>query len=171
MPSRLLAIVSRRGVNARVAEGGERVRIPLAREDRADDPLPGPAAEIADDIRELDVHLGQHLLHPLDAGADGAHVVAALAPVRPHDANLGGRVKRVAEQTVGVQLQQPLAFLDVTLAPGQVLRVSRVDQIDVEAAGVQNFVERDPIDTGRLHGDRRHATLHAANRRGDASRP
>jgi hypothetical protein len=31
----------------------------------------------------LNVHLRQRLLHPLDAGADGADVVAALAPVGP----------------------------------------------------------------------------------------
>src|SRR6266536_2896214 len=38
----------------------------------------------------------------------------------PHDANVGGGVKRVAEEAVGVQLQEPLALLDVTLAPRQV---------------------------------------------------
>lgn len=34
-----------------------------------------------------------------------------------------------------------------------------VDQIKVEA-GVHDFVERDPVDAARLHGDRRHTTLH-----------
>jgi hypothetical protein len=35
----------------RVAQRGERLRIPLAREDRAHNALPGPSAQIADDIR------------------------------------------------------------------------------------------------------------------------
>ena len=34
-----------RGVNARVAQRRERLRIPFARQDRADDPLSGPAAQ------------------------------------------------------------------------------------------------------------------------------
>ena len=134
-------------------------RIALAREDRADDALPGPAAQIADDIRQLDVHLGQHLLHPLDAGADRVHMVAALPPVRPHDANLGGRVKRVPEQAVGVELQQPLALLHVALAPGEILGVPRVHQIDLEAPRVEDLVQRNPVDAGRLHRDRGHAAL------------
>src|SRR5256885_10448964 len=33
----------------------------------------------------------QDLLHPLNARADRVHMIAALAPVRPHDANLGDR--------------------------------------------------------------------------------
>jgi hypothetical protein len=44
--------------------------MPLGREDGADDPLSGPANQITDDIRQLNVHLGQQLLHPLDAAAD-----------------------------------------------------------------------------------------------------
>ena len=92
------------GVNARMAEGCERVRIPLAGEDRADDPHAGPPAEIADDVRELDVHLGQCLLHSLDAGADGAHVVAPLTPIRPDDTNLGDGMEGVTQEAVGMQL-------------------------------------------------------------------
>ena len=131
-----------------MAERRELVRVALAREDRADDALPGPAAQIADDIRQLDVHLGERLLHPLDAGADGVHMVTALPPVRPHHANLGGRVKRVPEQAVGVELQQPLALRHVALAPGKILGVPRVHQIDLEAPRVEDLVQRNPVDAG-----------------------
>jgi hypothetical protein len=142
-----------------VAERCECVRIALAREDRADDALPGPAAQIADDIRQLDVHLGERLLHALDAGADRVHMIAALAPVRPHDANRGRWVKQVAEPAVGVELQQPLALLHVALAPGEILGVPRVHQIDLEASRVEDLVQRNPVDAGRLHRDRGHAAL------------
>jgi hypothetical protein len=76
-----------------VTQGREFLRVALAGEHRADNPLSGPAAQIADDIRQLDVHLRQHLLHALDACADGLHMVASLAPVRAHDANLRRWVK------------------------------------------------------------------------------
>ena len=86
-------------------------------------------------------------------------MIAALAPVRPHDANLGGRVKRVAQQAVGVELQQPLALLDVGLAPGEILGVPRVHQIDLKAPSVEDLVQGNPVDAGRLHRDRGHAAL------------
>ena len=148
------------GVNAGVAQGREGVRIALTGEDGAHDALPGPAAQIADDIRQLDVHLGQHLLHALDAGADRVDMVAALTPVGAHDANVGGRMKRVAEQAVGVELQQPLALLHVALAAGEILGVPRVDQIDLQAARLQDLVQRNPIDARGLHRHGGHPTLH-----------
>ena len=96
------------------------------------------------------------------------HMVAALAPVRPHDANLGGRVKRVAEQAVGVELQQPLALLHVALAPGEILGVPRVHQIDLKAPSVEDLVQRNPVDAGRLHRDGGHAALLQPVRQTDA---
>jgi hypothetical protein len=92
-------------------------------------------------------------------GADGTHVVPALPPVGPSPPDLGGRMKRIPEQPVGVQLQEPLAFLHVALAPGQVLGVPRVDQIDLEAARLEDFVHGDPLDPGGLQGDGRDTAL------------
>jgi hypothetical protein len=136
-----------------MAQRGERLRIPFAGEDRADDSLARPSTEITDDIGELEVHLRQRFLHPLDAGADGVDMVAALAPVGAGHANLRGGMERVAEEPVGVQFQQPLALLHVALAPRQIFRVPGVDQIDLEAARRQDLVDRNPIDAGRLQGD------------------
>ena len=142
-----------------MAQGGEGLRIPFAGEDRADDALAGPPAEIADDIRELDVHLRQRLLHPLEAGAKGAYVVAALTPVRSRDADLGRRVKRVPEEAVRVEFQQPLALLHVAFTPGEILGVPRVHQIDLKAPALQDLVQRNPVDARRLHRDGRDPTL------------
>ena len=91
--------------------------------------------------------------------ADGADVVAALAPVGAGDANLGGGMKGIAQEAVSVQLQQPLTLLHVGLAPGQILRVPGVDEIHVQTARVEDLVEWDPVDAGGLHGDGRDPTL------------
>jgi hypothetical protein len=87
-----------------------------------------------------------------------AHVIAALAPVGAGDADDGGGMERVAEQAVGVQLQQPLTLLHVALPPREILRVARVDQEHLEAAGVEDLVQRHPVDAGGLHRDRGDAT-------------
>src|ERR1700733_14108579 len=76
----------------------------------------------------------------------------SLALVGSKHPNLCRGMEGVAQKPVGVQLQQPLAFLHITLASGQVLGVPRIDQIDLEATLFQNLVERNPIDPRRLHG-------------------
>jgi hypothetical protein len=49
-------------MTARVTQGGKRLRVTFAREDRADNALSGPPAQVTDDIGELDVRLGQRFL-------------------------------------------------------------------------------------------------------------
>ena len=107
----------------------------------------------------MDVHLGERLLHALDAGADGVHMVSPLTPVGPQDANRGGGMKRIAEEPVGVEFQQPLALLDIGLSAGEVLGVPRIHQIDLQPPRLEDLIHGNPIDTGRLHRDGRHATL------------
>jgi hypothetical protein len=52
-----------------------------------------------------------------------------------------------------VQPLQPLSVADVALAPRDVLGVAGVDQHDLEPALLEDLVGRDPVDSGRLHGD------------------
>src|ERR1700739_82691 len=49
-----------------------------------------------------------------------------------------------------MQLQQPLAFLHIALAPRQILSVSCVHEIDFETAFFQNLVQWNPIHTSGL---------------------
>lgn len=128
------------------------LRIAFTGQNSAYDRLPGPSAQVADHIRQLHIHLGQDLLHPLDAGADGLDVVAVLTPINSRGPNLGSGVERVAQEPVGVQLQQPLTFLHVSLPPWEIARISRVHQIDLEAFGIQYLVQRNPVDPRGFHG-------------------
>jgi hypothetical protein len=52
-----------------------------------------------------------------------------------------------------VKLLEPLGVVDVRLAPGDVLRVSRVDEEDFEATCLKNLVDGNPINAGGLHRD------------------
>ena len=53
------------GANSPVLHGGKRVWITFARDDCANDSLPGFADHVGNDVRQLDVHLGESLLHVL----------------------------------------------------------------------------------------------------------
>jgi hypothetical protein len=80
----------------------------------------------AQHIRQLDIHLRQRLLHPLNVSACIPHEIIALTPERPQPADLLRRPKRISQQPVGTQLHQPLALLHVALAPWQILRLSGI---------------------------------------------
>src|SRR5580704_16142952 len=60
------------------------------------DCLSGHSADVAQHIRQLDIHLRQRLLHPLDVPCCRPHEVMALPPVCPHRANLLGRPKGIS---------------------------------------------------------------------------
>ncbi len=61
------------------------------------------------------------------------------------------------EQPVRVELLDPLRVVDVRLAARHVLRVARVDEHDLEPTRLEDLKQRDPVDPGRLHRDRRNS--------------
>src|SRR3954463_4903179 len=87
------------------------------------------------------------------------HMFIPLPPVRPQYADLLTGTKGVVEQSIGVQLHQPLALLYVRFPPRQVLGVARIHQKNFESAFHQNFVHRQPIYACRLHSYRDDSAL------------
>ena len=147
-----------RGLAVRVAVLGEDVGVALAGDEGAEDREPGLADDVADDAREQQVHLDEGFLHPLDIGAGGLDEDVAVTHERAKGEDRPGGAEAPAQQADTVQLPQPLAILNVALAPRHVFDVAGVDEQDLEAAGFEDVVDRDPVDPGRFHGDARHAT-------------
>jgi hypothetical protein len=52
-----------------------------------------------------------------------------------------------------VELLEPLAVLHVALAAGDGFDVTGVDELHLEAPGLKDLEERDPVDPRGLHGD------------------
>jgi hypothetical protein len=67
--------------------------------------------------------------------------------------------KSAFEQAVGVKLLQPLTVQDVTLATGHILDPASIYKLNFKATAIEEFVERNPVDAGRLHNNRRDSTL------------
>jgi len=137
---------------------GELLRIPVAGDDVAQNPEAGHAGDVAHDQRELDVHLDQRFLHALDQSArvlDEGRAVPEIAAQR--DDPIDG-AETPAEQPEDVQISEPFAIGDITLATREVLRVARIDEHYLKAAGLEDLVERDPIYAGGLHRHVRHPT-------------
>lgn len=71
-----------------VAQRRELLRIAFAREDRVEDGEPGDTGQIADDVMEVKVHLGEGFLNVLDMARSGAHEHVTVPQVRAQRADL-----------------------------------------------------------------------------------
>ena len=111
-------------LHARIAKLSQFMRIAFTGQNRLDDRLSRHSAHVSEHIGQLDIHLRQRLLHPLNVPPGRLHQIIALPPVRSHLANFLRRPERIAQQPIGMQLHQPLTLLHVAFAPWQIF-VSR----------------------------------------------
>jgi hypothetical protein len=78
----------------------------------------------------------------------------------PDEQYCGQRVEAGMKQPRAMQFLQPLAVLHIGLAPAHIVQVAGIDQHHLQPPFLQNFVNRKPIDSGRLHRDCLDAALH-----------
>src|SRR6516225_691507 len=102
-----------------IAQRRQGLWVTLASQNGLDDGLSRRPAQVADHVGQLHVHLRQHFLHALDVPPRALHQVVALPPVSPQLANLLRWSERVAQQTISVQLHQPLTLLTSVFLHGR----------------------------------------------------
>ena len=123
---------------ARVAMGGQHLRISLARHDGPDDPHPSCAGDVRDDMVELQVHLRQRLLHVLDMRGGIVQQALALAQVSPQSGGFTPELETGTQQAVLVQAAKPLGIAHIGLASRDMLGVTGVDEHHLEPALLEN---------------------------------
>ena len=140
------------GFNAAVTKGSEDIAIALTVDDGAQDSQTGFTDDIAEDVVELNIHLGQGLLDLLYATCGITREAGLLSDVGAQDTGFVGRSEGASEKAIGHQLPDPLAVEHIAFATADLFGRPRVDEMDIEALAVEDFIERDPVDTGRFHG-------------------
>ena len=138
-------------LDAAVAKFGQGGAITLAGDDGAQDGLSGVAHDVADDVVQLHVHLGEDLLHALDMATLVGQQHVAVAPEGAQSADLLIGSEGAAQQAKAHELLKPLAIEHIAFAPWQVLDVAGIDQVDLEAARLQDLIDGDPVHAGGLH--------------------
>src|ERR1039457_4568716 len=88
------------------------------------------------------------------ASAPLVNVFGSFTPAGPQGADLRRRPERFPQEAVGMQLQQPLAFLYVALPSRKIPGVPRIHQPYIEAVLLQYVVYRNPVHAGGLHHHR-----------------
>src|SRR5215469_9637792 len=82
-----------------VAMGGQALGIALARQDAAHDPKSGLPGEIGEHGVELEVHLGQGLLHAVNAGRRFLHQGLALALMKERNGTIAAAGRKLARNS------------------------------------------------------------------------
>ena len=153
MPVSAFAIVSALAWHRVIAQACQHLRVTLAGEDGADDAQAGGAGDVGDDVMELNVHLGQRLLHMLDVRGRVLKKTLALTHVGSQLRNLSFGSKAGPQQSKRMEPLQPLGIADISLAPRHVLGVTRVDKKHSEPPCIEKLENRNPVDAGRFHDD------------------
>jgi hypothetical protein len=144
--------------DAWILEGGQGEGMALAGENGLKDSLAGNAGEIADDVVELNIHLGERLVEEADLIGGTTEEPIAMAEDGADGTNDFGRAKAGAEKTDGMEILEPLAILDVRFTAGQIFAMAGVDQTDLDPGGFEDLEEGDPVNAGGFHGDGGDAT-------------
>jgi hypothetical protein len=92
----------------------------------------------------------------LDMGRPVLDQPRSMAQVGSQRHDLALRAEGSAQQADAVQALQPLAILDVALASRHVLHMPGIHDEDLQAAGLQDLIHRDPVHPRRLHDHRVH---------------
>ena len=129
-------------------------RIPFAADDGPDDRHPRHPSEVGDGAMDLDVHLIESLLHPLDAARLFGHEIGELALEGPQPGDGLTRAEGAAKQTAAMEQLEPLAVAEVGLASRHMVQLSRVDEQDFDPPRFEQLVDRDPVHVRALHGHR-----------------
>ena len=108
MPVSAFAISLGTGLAPGIAQACQHLGVTLAGEDGADDAQAGGAGDVGNDVMELNVHLGQRLLHMLDVRGRVLKKTLALTHVGSQHRNLSFGSKAGPQQSKRMEPLQPL---------------------------------------------------------------
>jgi len=134
-----------------VAQGRQFVRVAFPGHNRPDNVLACLSGDVAEYLRELNVHVQQGLLHVQNVRAA---VLDQLCPVTQQSAQgnqVGFRTEGVGQQAITVQGLDPLAVQHVSFPTRKAFDGSGSNQATLEAIGFEGFEERNPVHPSGLH--------------------
>ena len=132
------------GLDSRVPQSSEFVRVALAIKNRVDNRQAGNAGDVADDMVELDVHLVESLLHMLRVNRGDLNKAFPVTPYGADGTDSLFRPMGCAQEADRMEILQPLAIRDVSFSAGNILDMTRVDKTHAKTSVFENLEKRNP---------------------------
>ena len=142
------------GFNARVAQAGEPGGFAFSQEDGIDNGQPAESGDVTNDIVQLEIHLGESLLHEKHLARSALEQGVAMAQNAANRANGLRGPERASQQSHAMEVLQPLAVLDVGFAPRHPFDMAGVDQTNFQPPALQDLKKGDPVNPCGFHSDR-----------------
>ena len=101
-----------------------------------------------------DIHQVERFLDVLDMLRSQGDMIVTQTDIATQGANSIIWNKAGAQESVGMQLLDPLAVGDIAFASGDIFDMLAVDQADIDTGSFEHLEESDPIDTGGFHSNR-----------------
>ncbi len=139
-------------LDPRVPVPGEHLRVALPGQNGPHDGQAGRAAQVAEHVMQLHVHLVEGVVHLPDLVGRLRHQGLAKTGQAAHRANRLGRAKTRPQQAHPVQILQPLAVEHIAFAAGHVPDVPGIDQHHLQAPVEQDLKKRNPVVARAFHG-------------------
>jgi hypothetical protein len=100
---------------------------------------------------DLQIHLGERLMHVLHVLCRHLDQLLAVAHDGTYGTDLIFGPEGSTQQSHRVQELNPLAFMPVGAAAGNILHVPGIDDARPETSLVEDFVQWNPVNAGRFH--------------------
>ena len=119
--------LGQRGTAAPVAQSGEFFGVALTGQYCGDDRLRADTIDVAENVVDVQIHFGHHLLHELHLLAGLGDQIGPVAHEVSQRNDLASRAEACPQQTDGVQLLKPGRVAHVGLFAGHSFDVPRID--------------------------------------------
>src|SRR4029450_9987763 len=127
------------GFDARIAQAGELGGFAFPPQNGLDNGQPAEPGNVANDIMQLKVHLGEGFLHEQHLARGALELVVAVAQDTANRTNGLRRPERSSQQSHSMEVLQPLAILDVSFATRHPFDMAGVDQANFQTPALQDL--------------------------------
>src|SRR5437868_6024440 len=116
--------------------------VTVSGQDCVENPKPAQAGDVVQDPMDLQVHLVESFLDVQDVLGCHLNEAASVTPQGTNCADYTGRPETASQQTNRVEILNPLAIGNVRFPARDVFHVLSVDQVNLEATGFKDLVNR-----------------------------